>query len=82
MPASITKMETFGFSASRPATTLPAVPPPTTMKSNSCIFGVSMEPILLLFVIFFTVSNYVVTLAKSAVDEAGMRMKMDELLGD
>jgi hypothetical protein len=40
------------------------------------------NPFLLLFVILFIVSNYVVTLAKSAVDEAGTRMKMDELLGD
>lgn len=34
MPASITRIETLGFSARRPATTFPAVPPPTTMKSK------------------------------------------------
>jgi len=37
---------TFEFSGSRPATTLPAVPPSTTMNSNPSIFSVSMKPVL------------------------------------
>lgn len=34
-PASMTATETLAFSVRRPATTLPAVPPSTTTKSNS-----------------------------------------------
>ena len=37
MPASMTKMDTFGFSASRPATTLPAVPPEESVSIASAV---------------------------------------------
>lgn len=40
MPASITKTDTFGFSASRPATTLPAVPPEWRISVGTNFTGV------------------------------------------
>ncbi len=39
IPASMTRTDTFGFSASLPATTLPAVPPILLMSNLSCLLS-------------------------------------------